>query len=71
MPGKLKAVLSLLRRTLARWSGQSSVKMLIDDYRPEHHYMRGPGPKLVSSKPPFLKTCKRRPLSRRGQIHVC
>ena len=45
MPGKLKAVLSLLRRTLARWSGQSSVKMLIDDYRPEHHYMRGPGPK--------------------------
>jgi hypothetical protein len=45
MPDKLKAVLSLLRRTFARWFAQSSSKTLIDDYRPEHHYMRGPGPK--------------------------
>jgi hypothetical protein len=42
---KLKAVLSLLRGTIARWFEQSSIKPLIGGYRPEHHYMRGPGPK--------------------------
>ena len=30
-------------RVSAAW--QALTKMLFDDYRPERHYMRGPGPK--------------------------
>jgi hypothetical protein len=45
MPDKLKATLSFLRRTVARWLERSFFRTLVDDYRPEQHYMRGPGPK--------------------------
>jgi hypothetical protein len=45
MPDKLKATLSFLRRTVARWLQRSLFKTLVDGYRPEQHYMRGPGPK--------------------------
>jgi hypothetical protein len=45
MEDKLKAVLSSLRRGLWRRLERLSFRSLIDEYRPEQHYMRGPGPK--------------------------
>jgi hypothetical protein len=46
MPVARSASTSLLPRfstTITRW--QAQLKMIFNPYRPELHYMRGPGPK--------------------------
>lgn len=49
----LVASLTLLRRPLKRVAStwQALMKIAGDPYRPEHHYMRGPGPKWRAKHP--------------------
>jgi hypothetical protein len=42
---KSRQVTQFANALAARVSWQALTKTLFDDYRPERHYMRGPGPK--------------------------
>jgi hypothetical protein len=46
--GRLAKVYLALRRILRRMFGLSSGWIRKDGYKPERHYMRGPGPKTLS-----------------------
>jgi hypothetical protein len=41
----VKAALLPLRRAASRWFKRSLLATMFGSYRPEQHYMRGPGPK--------------------------
>ena len=53
--------------TLARWH---SLRTLFDTYRPELHYMRGPGPKWRAKHGPFSLLSAHRAAPSRGGQHV-
>jgi hypothetical protein len=53
--------------TLARWH---SLRTLFDTYRPELHYMRGPGPKWREKHGPFSLLSAHRAAPSRSRQHV-
>ncbi|TMJ94089.1 MAG: hypothetical protein E6G74_02440 [Alphaproteobacteria bacterium] len=57
---QIKDALSPLRRISLRWFEGSFLKMMLDNYHPEQHYMRGSGPKSRSMD------CKQDPPSKRA-----
>jgi hypothetical protein len=66
-PGALRLAIPLLPRARALWRSQMS--FWSDPYRPELHYMRGPGPKFHELQARrALMTDKEVPLSK-GETH--
>jgi len=66
-PGILHAAVPLLPRARALW--RSLVSSLFDPYRPELHYMRGPGPKFRELEARRGLMTERQPPYGKGETH--
>jgi hypothetical protein len=66
-PGILHAAVPLLPRLRALW--RSLMWRLFDPYRPELHYMRGPGPKFRELQAMNGLMTERQPARGKGETH--